>query len=480
MFEKFDKTGRVPRGTQVQALKWIEDNWDSRVLALNLPTGVGKSAIAKAVQIECQESAIIVPSNILLDQYVEIYPTDNFLKGASHYTCEQVPEISCQDKKVLSRTRCPDCPYQKCRQAAIDKVPTIFNPLSYHYSGMGTPKVLIIDEAHKLISLIMLLVTQSFRHGQYNYPKIDSSFDLLAWLYERTSDLTQEIDKAKAVGDMAKAALASRRRETTGMVIKAFREQPENFAVYEKEAHYHGKMDRYLIIEPINPPRWILRSFLPETVKIILLSATLIEDNLLRLGLHSFKYIDFDSPIPKSRRPIKYVPAGFTMNYQTPPDKAAEYIKGILDKHPGENTVIHVSYGWSAKLAPYFPDAYVNTAENKPTVMEKFKRDGGIWLAAGCAEGIDLPDDMCRVIIIPFIVMGNPTDPVVSKSIALPGGQLRYYLQAITTVIQQAGRGSRSETDFCVTYIGDSKFPNLVLKFKKYLPKSFLSAIQWR
>jgi hypothetical protein len=52
------------------------------------PTGVGKSGIARAVQL-ADNADIITPSNALLDQYGRIYPTANIIKGVEHYETEE-------------------------------------------------------------------------------------------------------------------------------------------------------------------------------------------------------------------------------------------------------------------------------------------------------------------------------------------------------------------------------------------------------
>ncbi len=209
------------------------------------------------------------------------------------------------------------------------------------------------------------------------------------------------------------------------------------------------------------------------------MSATLTIDDMWKLGLKDYAYRDFPSPIPKQQRQVLYRPSGFKMNYQTEVTDIVRYIKGILADYPGQNTMIHVSYSWAVKLKPFFPNALSNTPETKTKVLEQFKKQGGIWIAAGCAEGLDLPDDLCRLTIIPLIVLGNPTDPLVKKQMALPGGRLRYEMQAIKTVIQQSGRSTRHEGDYSITVVGDNKFPDLILKNRKFIPISYLESIIW-
>lgn len=481
-FSKFDGSNRAPRAIQTSTLKWISDNWSSKVLACNLPTGVGKSAILRAIQLEFPGSVGIVPSNILLDQYRTTYSELNYLKGVAQYVCLEDSEYTCQDRKLLKQPPCEGCTYKSCRERALTES-TIFNPISYHYltktKSFVKSQVTIIDEAHKLIDTLMLLVDISFRKGKYDYPEINTELELLDWLKVIKAKITLLIAKYKKSGQSDRIIEHIRKIDKIDFLIKSLETNPQDFVFFEREASYKNSKDKYLCIQPIKPPKWILDTIFENTDKVILLSATLLVDDLWKLGIKDYRYLDVPSPIPKEQRVVEYLPSGFSMNYKSEPSDIANYIKKAIASHNEVNCVVHVSYTWSNKLKPFFPNALFNTPETKNQVLDHFKKTGGLWIASGCSEGLDLPDNECRLIIIPLIVLGNPKDPVTAKQLALPYGRLSYELKAIKTVIQQAGRGTRSETDYSTTIIGDNKFPNLILKNKKFIPKSFIEAIIW-
>lgn len=449
---------------------------------MNLPTGTGKSAILRAIQLEFPNTAGIVPSNILLDQYKTTYESLNYLKGIANYSCHEQVDYSCQDMKNIDKKPCENCPYQSSRKRALNES-TVFNPISYYYftrmRNFERGKILVIDEAHKLINTLMLLVDISFRKGKYDYPKITNEVELLNWLNVLHANLHILAQRYKKSGDASKVIEYTRHIEKLNFLIKSFTEKPQDFVFYEQEATYRNTTDMYLCIKPIKPPKWLLDSIFEGFEKIILMSATLTIDDLWEMNIKDYVYIDMPSPIPKESRQIKYIPSGHQMNYKTEPSDVAAYIKKQLAKYPVQNTVVHVSYGWAKKLRPFFPDAIFNTPEDKDKVLVQFKKTGGLWIAAGCSEGLDLPGDECRLTIVPFIILGNPTDPLIAKQLSVPGGRLRYELNAIKTVIQQVGRSTRGEEDFSVSIIGDNKFPNLIVKNKKFIPISFTEAIVW-
>lgn len=482
MFEKFDGTNRPPRAIQTQALEWIKGNWDSRVLALNLPTGVGKSAILRAIQVQFPTSVGITPSNILLDQYRETYPTLNYLKGATEYDCKEVEGFSCQDMKLTEQKPCEGCPYKTCRIKALTES-TVFNPISYHYftnmKAFEQPEILIVDECHKLVDVLMLLVDISFRKTKFQYPEIKTEHELLEWLNVLRAKLDLLIKKYRKSGNAKKILEHSRREERLRFLIKAFSNNPQDFVFYTQDVSYRNTKEEYLFIKPVKPPKWLLEKMFGGFKKIILMSATLFQYDINEMGFKNYRYLDLDSPIPIRNRRVMYKPSGFPMNYKTTPEDMANYIKRILIEYPNQNSVIHLSYAWATKVKPFFPHCLFNTPETKNDVLEKFKKNGGIWIASGCSEGLDLPNEQCRLTIIPIIMLGNIKDPVVEKQLSQPGGRTRYELEAIKTTIQQAGRGTRGVEDYSLTVIGDNKFPNLILRNRQLIPKSFTDAIMW-
>lgn len=482
MFQRFDGTSRVPRPLQVRAIAWMKANWNSKVLAMNLPTGVGKSALLRSIQLEFPRTVGITPSNILLDQYRTTYADLNYLKGIERYTCIEDNEYSCNDMKEMLKPPCKDCPYKECRERAQTES-TIFNPISYYYftkiKDYEKPDILVVDEAHKLIDTLMLLVDISFRKGRYEYPDIDNEVQLLEWLESVQSKLYELLKKYRKAGNAKKVKDTIQQRDRLNFLTTSFRKNPQDFVFYEKEITFRKQTDKYLIIKPVKPPKWLLDQLFDGFKKVVLMSATLLESDVRKLNFFDFKYVDMNSPIPKENRAVRYIPHTAKMNFQTSPSDVAKYINRILDLYPGENTVVHLSYGWAEKVRAFFPNALFNTPETKEKILEHFKKVGGVWIASGCSEGLDLPEEECRLTIIPFVMLANIKDPVVIKQLSLPNGRTDYELNALKTVIQQAGRGTRSESDYSVTVIGDNKFPNLVLKNINLLPISFKEAIVW-
>lgn len=151
----------------------------------------------------------------------------------------------------------------------------------------------------------------------------------------------------------------------------------------------------------------------------------------------------------------------------------AAKVRELYEYHGRCPTLVHVTYGDSnAYRNELFDlDPLVNSTVNKFETEEEFRRRGGIWIAAGCAEGIDLADDACRLLIIPSLLFANKGDIHVQKRLGLPDGQRWYALKTLESTIQRLGRGVRHANDRCISYILDPSFARLWVSYGSQFEK---------
>jgi Rad3-related DNA helicase len=487
-FKRDDGTGRPPRGLQSKATDWLEANWEGpEVLALQLPTGVGKSWLARMLQ-QNTKGQIVVPSNILMDDtYTKVYPTVNFLKGKAQYQCKEHTGFNCQEVvSGLKKKQCPDCPYSASKQSALIGAPTFFNPMSLFYlqkdKRYRKPDVIIVDEAHQLRDMLLLISGKQFRKGKYNFPDTTSELEIIEWMqaqFTKLCKLYSALLDAEERDDEMIAEVA-REVETIDCTLRGIKEAPQNYCIYMSEGQHRKQPEKYLNVIPLEPPRYLVNQLL-DCKKLILLSATLPRTRVeTLLQGKPYKYLDMPSPIDKKRRTVYYKPTPFPMNYKTDPAAIAKHVEAIVKEHPGQNVMIHASYGLAAKMAPFFTiPILTHTAETKTQALDLFKERGGVLLASGMAEGIDLRGDLCRLNIIPMLQRLNVYDPGVKKRMAWKDGRLWYDMETLSTVMQQAGRSTRGEDDWSRIIVCDPAFPKLLSERSKELPISFVESISW-
>lgn len=344
-----------------------------------------------------------------------------------------------------------------------------------------TKSGVVAHNCHSLSSMLLMLCGLKLPFSRWRYPKhADSELVLVPFLEGLHKKLVQLVAIHSKAGNSSELKEAAALAEQTKLALEGVREDAQNYAIYETEGTLYRKKEKFLHISPLRPPRFIVEQLL-DSRRLILMSGTLFRPDIEDLvGDRHYEFLDLPSPIPVENRRIYYKPAPFPMNFKTDPRDIVRVIETIIDHNPGVNTLVHVTYSMSEKLRRYFrkPVLY-NTAANKDKVIADFKRNGGIFLAAGCSEGLDLPDDLCRLNIIPKLPFPDLSDKTVQKRKALADGDDWYNLTTFKTLIQQCGRSTRNEKDFSKTYILDPNFSRLYKSVSSKLPKYFTEAVVW-
>lgn len=476
-FSKFDLE-RTPRPIQADTLAKLNAQWnDTDCHPLILPTGAGKSALARAIQV-ATGADIITPSNILVAQYESDYPKVNSLKGKAHYICKT--GMTCKDWTGAGFDACDDCPYEACKTKALTGDNTFFNPMSLYYFLLSTRtkgnKVLVVDEAHQFGSMILMLCSKKLKRSEYKFSeKVCNEVHLVVWLKQQIDRLDRLAEAYHKARDTERTAKAKNEIETLALLKEGLEEDGQNYVIWiSKDAK-----DTYLNIKPLFPPRFLLNRLIGGK-KLVLMSGTLFDYDIRSIigADKTYKTIEQNSPIPRKNRRIVYKPAPFKINYQTPPQQLVEYVEQFVPTD-GTNTIIHSTYSLSKKICDLFSRPIIfNTNEDKDERVEEFKTKGGILLGSGCAEGLDLKYDLCRTNIIPKLAFPDLGDPGVQKRKSLQDGDEWYAFQTFTTLIQQAGRSTRAVDDFSTTYILDPNFERMFKKYRHKLPKYFVESVE--
>lgn len=477
-WERFDGKN-VPRPGQRKALEWVSANLEKAdILALNETTGAGKSGTARAIQRELG-GVIITMSNVLLDQYTTAYPELPALKGKFAYKCEGV---TCGDTLELTRKACAGCPYVEGRRQVQRGLPAISNPAAFYYASLSDkfqqPDTIIIDEADKLYEFVNTL-----GDGEMKLPPgvdLDTNNIVAATeLIDRQVEiLAMQAEAARDVKDRIKLARQMEKLRKTSLFLKI---DPQSFYLsVDKKAGPRGYVST-LKVRSVTPSRAILKTFM-SAKKVILLSATIFKKDVEKIADgRGWLLYQGEAAIPPENRPIYIDKISGSVGASTPPSEIANWIKKWRKRYPDRNTIVHVTYEWAARLRPFFiGEAILNDKDDKPLKIAQFKKKGGLFIAAGCAEGVDFPYDEARLNLIPILYRANINDEGVKRRLKLPGGQEEYDLNTIRTTIQQAGRSTRAPDDESIIIVGDPDFIWKMEKYKSQLPKGIYESIQWR
>lgn len=200
------------------------------------------------------------------------------------------------------------------------------------------------------------------------------------------------------------------------------------------------------------------------------------------------KCIKFDS-VPStfdfSRSPVYFLNK-YKMSYkekETSFEALKPIIYNIIRKHKGQRGMIQTgSYDFAKRLMFYAPSDisarllnYNGSREKRDMVQMHEMMEDTVLIGPTLAEGIDLPDDLCRFIIILKVPYPNLKDKLVNEKIKL--FPLWYGSKTSNTIIQGIGRGVRNKNDYCTTYILDACFYKLYLDTKPQYSKELQERI---
>ena len=423
----------------------------SDVIAANLPTAWGKTlgmyVVARWAASQGKTANILEPDNVLVEQTLSRYPEITALHRQDSYTCTDL-QSTCKQVKDASDWGefCKGCVYKQARKAAKEAKIRCMNYHTYLANKMFGD-VNIFDEGHKLINILDESKVVKIWQSEHKFPDgFKTIGDIIAWI---------------------QAVQPERQDETLENALSEIMAVKDQATISYNKRMYRGHVDIQLQVMPGSTRK--VPEYMWSKGKIILFSATINQEDIRNLGLSNKRvtYIEGDSPIHPSKRPVLYNP-----KYRLAKKYAhmaipllVKEIQRLLELEPGKG-LIHVPYELAANLREQIdhPRLLWHDQHNKAEVLAQFKGmpadSGAVLVASGLYEGVDLPYDEATWQLIgkmPFLSLG---DPHVAQRMEL--NPTWYDWETLKKVIQATGRICRAVDDMGRTYIADAAFGTLV------------------
>lgn len=524
----------VPRPGQLecveQAISTLFDD-GNQLFIIDAPVGTGKSASHVCIARYVAEnygatSYYLTGQKSLQDQLAADFPEIPLLKGRGNYTCIVPPYPRCDASPcVLSASDSDDpespgdakasdcdcsieCPYVEAR-AAFNSSPVSCTNFAYYYSAKHsiTPrKLMIVDEAHSIAEWAVNYVKCEFNEKDFveesiSIPRYRSFGDYFDWIKAdvvpsirgQARDLKADLRRAGASGDSRPLFKRYNHmnklfENATGLV-----QDYEEFG--EEWVFKHVDEEQKIQFSPVTSARFLSKLLWNYAEKIIVSSATIVPEYFIPEAGLSGKRFDPDkgvfsagSTFPPELSPIYYYPCGrMSKKYQgTTFPAMVKVMNKIIRDRLDRKGIVHC---YAYERAKYL-DEHLDPVARKHVVMQDREHrerslaewmkstEPSVFISTKYTEGIDLKDDYARYQI--YIKMGFPslTDPRVKKRLVDLGDHLWYDYQAIEDVEQMSGRATRSDADWSETFVLDTSFGRLRLKYRKYFKNWFLDRLQ--
>ena len=526
----------TPSSSQVKILKKIEQSISNgeKFIVCNAPTGSGKSFFAptlakyiggpsdtwksrvddysifgdKGSEYASEEDLFgvyaLTITKSLQDQYKNSFDFASVLKGQSNYQCNYdemltVDVAPCIYIPTLKKEcwSCNRCSYYNDRNSMLKSDFATLN-YSMYFSlpdHLKKRKILVLDEASELeeqlvsqftceIDFIFLKKTSIKITA---FPSEEKSSNVLSWLGGLLAEIKNTIDS----------------------YLDYFKETKNKNSEFHKKKSEYSKLSNIsknieLLIETYYDSQYIIEhndsilKFIPLKIDklserlfdnadhVILLSATIIDPiNFCNtLGISKYVYIEVDSVFDSTKSPI-YILAKQKINYSNLKSllpKICKQIEGILEEHAEEKGIIHTHTQF---IADYIRD---NVDTNRllcrelgvsnDVILEKHSKTNKptVLVSPSMTYGVDLKGDLAKFQIILKAPWLPTKDSRVERMMKIDKNW--YANKMLCNLVQACGRGVRSTTDECITYILDGSIFDTIAKNKKKLPKYFLDRLQ--
>lgn len=517
-FEKFNPG-------QKEAINFAVENLvnGKKHVLMELPTGIGKSAIATtthkvlhALAGGDHKTAIITVTKGLQDQYLRDDESIADLKGSKNYSC---PRGAGHYKSAKCMQLCAGklcnpnagCPYVAARKEFLTAPLRITNtsfqikaPMVLLGDDTARANLTIIDECHELdeqlihhaaitIDMGALSHLEKITSAQFlgNFAVFINEFvDMNVGHYFTPDDNIKKYSAAliiaieKQLSDfdklpgsdkdgstlLAKAELASVLEVITSFAYSQGEWIIEEFAYANK-----------LVLTPVYANQVSKKGMFDKSDTFIHMSATIcgFDEYMKTVGINpnDAAVIDATNPIPKEQRPV-YALNAVKVSGQYDREQLAKIVDLIIARHDTNNNgVIHTVQFQLAKdiLSASKHKRRMLISNDRNEILAFLKRKGSILLSPSVESGYDFKDDLARWQIIakvPFEYLGNPRTQLLLQRFPK-----WYARQAILRIVQAQGRAVRGIDDYATTYILDSNFDRLYKSNQELFPDWFKEAV---
>jgi Rad3-related DNA helicase len=468
-------------------------------------------------------AAVLTVTKNLQDQYTKDFGDLNLLKGKSNYICNYDNEFDVETApcntsggSALKKQcwACDRCSYYKDRNSSIANKKGVFNYdvwLSLP-SYVRKKEVLICDESSELENILISHFTFDIDYitlekvfDMKKYPRLDSESEQaghkwLSQLCEHVKSLIEEYNEI-ASGKSSGAKKAKNKLKVLKRLLMSIDRVMDNWGVNGENNNsveyivekispdqYNKNIKEGITFTPFRANKLANRLF-STADRVILLSATIIDHKkeMADLGVSrdDYVYIEAPSSFDPKKSPI-YVVDKFPLTYkliESNLPKVTELTKRILDKHKNQKGLIHtVSFKITKSIENNIKDSRLIFRETGKTndMLLKEHSDADeptVMVSPSMSHGVDLKGKLGEfqvIMKVPYLPLSNKRIKRLSKE------DYQWYVnKTLSTVVQMAGRCTRSETDAAKTYIVDGSIASLLQRNWNKLPKYFRDRIRY-
>ncbi len=470
---------------------------------VSAPTGTGKTllGISYALMMGLR-TLVLVSTRALQDTIAEQFASAGIfdIRGHGNYPCVKAHEIEgetvweCGEKKS-------GCVWSQRLELAASKSLVLSNYANWFAlrgfdNPLGQFDLVICDEAHLVHDLLVSAVAMKVDHDQVEDmikvrpPSSAVHSDWRRWLNRARYETETRLDLMKLTRlDLPGRILQKQLRNLYTSIIRCGSIPESEWVVQYSEWTPSGRRKPTAILSPIWGYPFADDMLRADCSTGIYMSATLDYADHKYLGLDpdDVDYIEVPSEFPPARHPLTYAPSRNEVRLDSKASEAQvrellRHADAIVTSRPDVKGIIHCqSYNWGKSFLAHSrnPTRYLlhDSGETADALRELISTKHPLVLVSpAIREGVDLPDDLCRLNLflkVPFLDLRDPLTAARHK--ADPG----YCDHVVSRAVRQGtGRGMRHKGDWQEGFILDAHWAWFQRKgkFSNEFKKTFRSA----
>lgn len=511
----------APRPEQENAINEILngfENENKKYIIAELPTGLGKSAIAITIAKYYEDrykTNILTTQIILQEQYTKDFPYLANVHSKGKYTCVNVSNgTSCEMNLLLQRALFNKNsnnpffgePYENKCIYNINKnryLNANYNLTNLHFflsfPTMDKRDLVIIDECHNIESIVTDIhslminrytVEENLKMNWLNFEGMELS-RIRDWVKDKyLPRLKEEYDiindtVLKATSESQIGTHVPKRLNELALKIESASFFLDNYSEKDWVSTISPNGDLFTL-KPLHANILNKTYLFSRGDKFLMMSGTVLDKTTFcetnGIPVNETKFFTANSPFKIENRQVLFIPVGSMSknNIDSTYPKMIDVVGKLLDMHKDEKGIIHT---WSYPLAKKLEDTLNNerlllhTSEDRMEILNLHLNSTTptVLLSPSFTEGVDLKGDHSRFQILVKVMYPYLGDKYVQTKMKTV--QNWYAWQTIKNMIQASGRSVRDYNDSAITYILDADFQMLLDRNKKLFPKWWLDSL---
>ena len=454
-------------------------------------------------------SYIMTITKSLQDQYNSLFPDLHCFKGKNNYQCQVDLQQTADFAPCLYSKKTKDkcfnsciCPYYEAKNKGIYSQTSVLNYRSFFNLRPFLQKrqIFICDEAdgieQELVGQFTLEINYAFlKSCNISFKKIKTE-DLSHarnWLFDIFNQTTDQIeDIKKTLINLSKKtgseAIKEKQIQTMSRLSKLHNSMKKAIEYWDECSFLieERKTDKIVFVPYDIKP--LFKEIFGVADRVLLMSATLSnhEQFAKNMGISKdeYSYIEMDSPFNPEKSPI-FCSNKYNLSYSNNNKDLKEMIDvclSLCEKHKDYKGIIHTHTRLITeefRKRVFGQDRFLirlDGVSNEDILnIHKSSSVPTILVSPSLDTGISLDGDLGRF----QIILKAPYLPLSSKRIKkkFDSNPNQYCFYMLNTLVQMAGRCTRSKDDYSITYILDGNATKAITTNKSSLPKHFLNRI---